>query len=186
MCRGAMQALQVTTGEVMSLAAPAETGWRVDGGMMAAGVDMTARGAVREPAVPLVCPEAHRMTYVGLAVGTQIEAGGCWKKQLQGTPRAELRARTDLACQGALNLIPLFWGVLLPCGSSSLITTVSPCHHRSIKEMAEAKEAPSTPAYDATVDFFSPQFDAAKALSTPGLPPPNPKVSQENRLMPCP
>ncbi|EIE26087.1 hypothetical protein COCSUDRAFT_40248 [Coccomyxa subellipsoidea C-169] len=56
---------------------------------------------------------------------------------------------------------------------------------RSVKEMAEAKEAPSTLEYDATMDFFSPQFDAAKALSTPGLLPPNPKVLPLDNISKC-
>lgn len=52
-----------------------------------------------------------------------------------------------------------------------------PAHHnRSSQEEGDSKIYPSAPAYDATLDFFSPQFDALKALFTPGLQPPNPKV----------
>ncbi|BDA44372.1 probable small nuclear ribonucleoprotein Sm D-like protein at C-terminar half [Coccomyxa sp. Obi] len=56
---------------------------------------------------------------------------------------------------------------------------------RSGKEEDTAKEAPSAPAYDSSLDFFSPQFDALKALYNFGLQPPNPKVLPLDNISKC-
>ncbi|CAL8470332.1 g9874 [Coccomyxa elongata] len=56
---------------------------------------------------------------------------------------------------------------------------------RSGKEEHNAKEATCAPAYDSSLDFFSPKFDALKALYNFDLQPPNPKVLPLDNISKC-